>query len=127
MKKLKLVVVGPGLIGSKHIELICKHSLCELAAIVAPNTDENIGIAKKLNVSLYYDLPSMFDKVEVDGVIVSSPNIFHVQQATQCICGRMETAVTQVQTQQTSFKMTAYNSSAPLWTRSTAAAYLATT
>lgn len=85
MKKLKLVVVGPGLIGSKHIDFICKHSLCELAAIVAPNTDENIGIAKKLNVPLYFDLPSVFDEVEVDGVIVSSPNIFHVQQATQCI------------------------------------------
>jgi predicted dehydrogenase len=85
MDKIKLVVVGPGLIGKKHIDLILKHPRCELAAIVAPETDENLGIARELNVAIYGDLYSVFRVVSIDGVIISSPNIFHVQQATECI------------------------------------------
>ena len=85
MDQLQIAVVGPGLIGKKHIELIIKHSRCELAAIVAPFTDENIEIARRFNTPLYKDLASMFNLVKVDGVIVASPNIFHVQQASECI------------------------------------------
>lgn len=85
MNQLQLAVVGPGLIGKKHIELITKHPRCELVAIVAPFTEENVEIAGRFNVPLYKDLASMFGVVNVDGVIVSSPNIFHVQQAGECI------------------------------------------
>jgi predicted dehydrogenase len=85
MKKLSLAVVGPGLIGKKHIELIFKHPNCELAAIVGPKTDENSEIARRFNVVLYDDLASMFRRVSIDGVIISSPNNYHVQQAIECI------------------------------------------
>ena len=85
MKKLSLAVAGPGLIGKKHIELILKHPHCELAAIVGPQTDENSEIAKRFNVTLYDDLASMFRGVSIDGVIISSPNNYHVQQASECI------------------------------------------
>jgi len=85
MSKLKLAVIGPGLIGKKHIELILKHPHCELTAIVGPQTDENSEIARRSNVVLYEDLSSMLGVVSIDGAIISSPNIFHVQQASECI------------------------------------------
>lgn len=85
MSKLKIAVVGPGLIGRKHIELILRHGECQLAAIVAPQTSENLKVAKAAGVDLYSDLPSLFCQVHVDGVIISSPNLFHVDQASQCI------------------------------------------
>ena len=85
MSKLKLAVVGPGLIGKKHIDLILWHPQCELAAIVAPKTEENIEISKGLNTPLFGDLNAMFESLRVSGVIVSSPNIFHVRQASECI------------------------------------------
>ena len=36
MEKQRLVVVGPGLMGGKHIELILKSPRCDLAGIVTP-------------------------------------------------------------------------------------------
>jgi len=54
-------------------------------AIVAPYANENIEIADSFNVPLYLDLASMFNDIEVDGVIVSSPNVFHVKQAIECV------------------------------------------
>ena len=85
MKQLRIAVVGPGLIGKKHIELIIKNSRCELVAIVAPSTEENVEIARRFDAPLFKDLASMFGALKVDGVIVASPNKFHVQQAAECI------------------------------------------
>jgi len=85
MNKLRLAVVGPGLIGKKHIELILQNPECELICIVAPKTDENVEIGRLLNVPLFETLNSMFESLTLDGVIISSPNIFHVEQARECI------------------------------------------
>jgi len=84
-EKLSIVVVGPGLIGQKHIELIQAHRDCALSAIVAPNHIDNIDVANKHNVELYFDIESMLNSQKVDGIIISSPNIFHVEQALKCL------------------------------------------
>jgi predicted dehydrogenase len=85
MDKLKLTVVGPGLIGKKHIELIAKNTDCELSAIVAPDTQDNQAVALEARVPFFSDLATMFDCTAVDGVIIASPNNFHVEQASECI------------------------------------------
>jgi predicted dehydrogenase len=85
MKIYRLAVVGPGLIGKRHIDLINSHLECELIGVVAPNHPENVEVANRWQVPLFCDLKSMFEVVRVDGVIIASPNNFHVQQALECI------------------------------------------
>lgn len=85
MKKARLAVVGPGLIGRRHIELILAHQYCELAAIVAPDHAPHHVLAAKLNVPLVHSMSSLLDTCNLDGVLISSPNIFHAEQATACI------------------------------------------
>ena len=85
MTTLKFVVVGPGLIGKQHIRLINEHVECELYAIVAPNHDVNHDIARVQNVPLFHSLGECLASAHVDGVIISSPNQFHAEQATLCI------------------------------------------
>lgn len=85
MSELKLVVVGPGLIGKQHIRLIRENPDCELVAIVSPDHGPNYQIACESNVLLFHDLASCLKASTVDGVIVSSPNIFHAEQARLCI------------------------------------------
>jgi predicted dehydrogenase len=85
MKRKKLAVVGPGLIGKKHIELIRSHGECELAAIVAPDHPPHHVLARELQVPLFHDLASLFRLQAVDGVMIASPNVFHVEQAIVCI------------------------------------------
>ena len=86
MKKIiSLAVIGPGLIGKKHIELITKNPLCFLSAIVAPLDSHNISIAQKYGVPLFESLESLIKNMTVDGIIISSPNIFHLEHGKFCI------------------------------------------
>lgn len=81
----RLAVVGPGLIGKRHIELINSHPVCKLIGVVAPSHPENIEVANRCQVPLFYDLKSLFEREQVDGVIIASPNKFHVHQGLECI------------------------------------------
>ena len=85
MTRLQLVVVGPGLIGAKHINLIKDSDQVVLNSIVAPSSNENHLIAKTHNSPLYLTLEECLQKERVDGVIISSPNEFHFEQASACI------------------------------------------
>jgi predicted dehydrogenase len=85
MSKLKFVVVGPGLIGKQHIRLINENAQCELYAIVAPDHEINHEIAHAQRVPLFHSLEECLDSGTVEGVIISSPNQFHADQAKICI------------------------------------------
>ena len=84
-----IVVVGPGLIGKKHITLIRANPNSHLIAIVAPDHVENHTIAAAQGVPLFYTLEQCSLAVAMDGVIVSSPNAFHYEQARWCIENRI--------------------------------------
>ena len=85
MKKLKIVVVGPGLIGKQHIRLIKENKECELASIVAPDHAINHEIARLNETKIYHSISECIDRENIDGVIISSPNQFHYEQGRICI------------------------------------------
>lgn len=82
---VRVLVCGPGLIGRKHASLVSGHAACDLVGLVGPHTDENVSFANGVGVPLYAELNEAFDAAEVDAVIVSSPNAFHREQASDCI------------------------------------------
>ena len=84
MSMLKIAVAGAGLIGRRHIELVQASPSCTLAAIVdpAPGAAE---IARNADVPLYATLDELFAHGRPDGVIVATPNQFHVSNALACI------------------------------------------
>ena len=84
-----IVVVGPGLIGKKHIALIRANPDTHLAAIVAPDHAENHAIAAAEGVPLFFSLQESAAAVAMDAVIISSPNAFHYEQARWCIESRL--------------------------------------
>jgi len=84
-----IVVVGPGLIGKKHIALIKANPNTHLAAIVAPDHETNHQIAKTEDVDLFRSLADCAKSLVVDAVIISSPNEFHYEQAHWCIENRI--------------------------------------
>lgn len=85
MTKIQLAVVGPGLIGSKHISLIKHSNDAELSAIVAPDCADNRAIADSHLVPMYQNIEDCLASNAIDGVIISSPNQFHFPQASTCI------------------------------------------
>jgi predicted dehydrogenase len=80
-----MVVVGPGLMGLKHIELILKNPRCELAGIVTPEREVFNDVGERLKVPLFHNLDACLKAVAPSGVIISSPNEFHYDQACLCV------------------------------------------
>jgi len=71
--------------GLKHIELILKNPRCELAGVVTPEREVFNNIGVRLNVPLFHDLDACLTAAAPSGVIISSPNAFHYDQACLCI------------------------------------------
>lgn len=85
MMKQRLVVVGPGLMGLKHIELILKSPRCELVGIVTPEHEVLNEVGERLSAPLFHDLEPCLTALAPSGVIIASPNIFHYDQARLCV------------------------------------------
>lgn len=79
------ILSGPGLIGSKHARLLADRPDCHLAAIVAPDSDENLAFAKACGAALFTDIGAALTAIRPDAAIISSPNAFHFDQVMTCI------------------------------------------
>lgn len=90
---INIVVVGPGLIGKKHIALIKANPATELIAIVAPDHLNNHRIAADEGVPLFFSLQQCAHSLKFDAVIVASPNEFHYEQALWCIENQLPTLI----------------------------------
>jgi predicted dehydrogenase len=80
----KLAVVGAGAIGRRHVDAIIQSNDAELFCIVDP-TDAAMDYAKALDVPWFPDLSSMFQAAAPDGIVLATPNRFHVEQGRSCI------------------------------------------
>jgi predicted dehydrogenase len=92
MKKVRIAVVGAGLIGYRHIEEIRKNPECRLSSIVDPHPPariaglgDNAGLAAAGEVPLYASLGEMLARDRPDGVILATPNLLHADQAIECL------------------------------------------
>lgn len=84
MKPKRIAVVGAGLIGIRHIECAIKTRDAELAAIVDV-TEAAAKIAQSYSVPYFNDIEKMINSVKPDGVIISTPNELHIENAYPCI------------------------------------------
>ncbi|WP_170468374.1 Gfo/Idh/MocA family protein [Ruegeria arenilitoris] len=84
-QKLNVLLIGPGLIGRKHAEIIQQSSGARLAAIVAPDRGQNRTFADSCGVDFISELDQAFEGGGIDAAIVSSPNAWHFEQAMACI------------------------------------------
>lgn len=83
--KLNLLLSGIGLIGQKHANLIVQSQHSHLAAVVAPPSDHNLEALAKFSVPRFDSFDQAFKQLDIDGVIIASPNQFHFEQAVLCI------------------------------------------
>ena len=83
-KRLRIAVVGAGLIGRRHVELIRASDECSLAAVVDP-TPASETLARELGVPHFSTLHALFGRARPDGAILATPNALHVDQALECL------------------------------------------
>ncbi len=83
MTRTGIAVVGAGLIGRRHIELIRQSDCCELAAIVDPASAAE-DLARECGVPAYRTLAELFAARRPDAVIAATPNALHAQNGIEC-------------------------------------------
>ena len=74
--RVKIAVVGIGLMGSQHLKAINISKKAKLHSIVDTNKDSLVH-AKKFKVPFYQSLSELFKNKKPDAVIVATPNQFH--------------------------------------------------
>lgn len=84
MGKLKIAVVGAGLIGRRHAAMIEASEECVLSAIVDPAAAGRAFAAER-GVEAFEGLQDLFRENRPDGVILAGPNHTHLGHGLACI------------------------------------------
>ena len=79
----RLAVVGAGLIGRRHAEIIAGASGMVLAAIVDPAAGAE-AFAARLDAAWFGDIDAMLD-AGIDGAVIATPNQLHEAGAVACL------------------------------------------
>lgn len=82
--KLRLAIVGLGLVGKRHAEAVALVPDVELVAVVDPN-ESGQDAAIGMGVPCFETIGAMLESVGPDGVILATPTLLHVEQAMTCI------------------------------------------
>lgn len=83
-RPVRIALVGVGLIGRHHLELIQASPRAELAAIVDPDPTA-MALGRAAGVPCYADIADMLASMHPDGVIVATPSVLHRTQAEACL------------------------------------------
>jgi predicted dehydrogenase len=79
---IRIMVIGAGMIGSKHINRINAHPDFELAGLADPQTELARSLAGDAPVEA--DFRKLLDKTKPDAVLIASPNALHAEQGIEC-------------------------------------------
>lgn len=80
---IKILVVGPGLIGRRHCEEIIKSSRCELVGVVRKQV-RDFQLEKK-KIKFFLNLQLAINQTKPDAIIIASPNNLHAEHAKICL------------------------------------------
>ncbi len=80
----RIAVVGFGLVGQRHAEVLRRSPDLALAAVVDPR-DESQTAAARLDAPVFANLDDMFAAMVPDGVVLATPTPLHHAQGMACI------------------------------------------
>jgi len=81
---LRIIVVGPGLIGKKHIDVIGGSNKAEVVGIVTKASSITRVMSEFPHIQVLSDLSDAIELLSPDGIIVSSPNDTHIEFLEIC-------------------------------------------
>jgi predicted dehydrogenase len=84
----RIAIAGAGTIGLAHMAAVQLSATVQLAALVDP-CPAAVGLARAADVPLYTSLNDLLAHDKPDGVVLATPNQWHVTHALQCIEARV--------------------------------------
>ena len=83
--RMNIAVLGTGLIGQRHAQIISGHSSIKLAALVDPSPNVT-SLGDALSCSTVGDIETLLaSETPVDGIVVATPNNTHLDLSLTCI------------------------------------------
>ena len=83
MAQIRIAVIGAGLIGRRHADLVSASVECDLAAICDLNPAAG-SVAQQYDVPYFQDYTDLLEQVPLDGAIIATPNAEHVPIGIAC-------------------------------------------
>src|SRR5688572_14886210 len=83
-RKVKLAVLGAGLIGKRHIDHVRAEPEAELMGIVDPSAAGKV-MAKEMGVRWAPSFAALIETDKPDGIIIATPNQIHVANGLESI------------------------------------------
>lgn len=83
MKKIRLGVIGLGMIGKVHAEILRKIEECDLVAICDIDAKHQ-AMGETLGTKFYPHYQEMIERERLDGVVIALPNDFHTPVGIDC-------------------------------------------
>jgi predicted dehydrogenase len=86
--RLRIALIGAGLIGREHARLLHHHPSVDFVAIADP-AEAGVRLADESAVAWYADYTTMLDATRPEGVIVALPNHLHLAAGLACLDRRI--------------------------------------
>jgi len=84
-KYMKVIVVGPGAFGIKHLDGIKNIDNVEVVALVGRNLDKTNAVANEYGIKQVFTELDEALKIDADAVILCTPTQQHAAQSIQCM------------------------------------------
>jgi len=82
--KVRILVIGAGLVGHRHVRHVVKETRCEPAAVVDSDLQKK-PLADEAGVPFYTNLEQALGEVRADAAIIATPNQTHTRIGIQCL------------------------------------------
>ena len=83
-RRIRLGLIGAGLIGRRHAELIAADSDLDLVGIADP-ADAGRELARRHGADHHDDFRELIDRHALDGVVIAAPNQLHAEIGLACL------------------------------------------
>lgn len=74
---IKIGIIGMGIRGTMFANTVNENAFAELAAVAEYNEETLKSAKEKFGVPAYQDFRKMIDEIEMDGIVVSTPDFLH--------------------------------------------------
>jgi predicted dehydrogenase len=82
--KVRIIVIGAGLVGHRHVRHVVKEPRCKLAAVVDSDPQKK-ALADEAGVPFYTEVEQAFGEVRADAAIIATPNQTHTTIGIRCL------------------------------------------
>lgn len=81
MNKMKVAIIGTGIIAKSHLKAIKNTGVCELCAVCDINEEKAKALSEEYQVPYFLDYHEIPGSVEADAVIINLPHYLHCESS----------------------------------------------